>query len=367
MEKSIKSPRNRHKFMSIFAGKWKGTREIEPKRKGLMSLIEECSSISLRIQKLEALLNRISAQHPVWPDVMNEYKSRLAGQRGEKSMYFHLSMLSDSKYHIFHGIRLLYRGFFFQIDFLVLCAAFALVLEVKNRGGELKFEKEFNQTTCKKNGQAERIKNPVLQAQLQAKKFKGWLEEHNFRDFPVHYLFVNSNEKTLILSDPGNEPITRHICNSEVVIEKIDQLANYHLIDKLDAKELRKLKRLLLSKHTLENPDILKQFNLSPNEIPTGVKCPTCDYIPIEYRNGTWCCPKCNMKSKTAHIPAIDEYFLLIKPSITNAELRAFLHIDSIRVAGKILATMNLPSTGKYKNRVYYQPHPGDNRCQTRP
>lgn len=345
--------------MSIFAGKWKGTREIESKRKGLMSLIEECSP-SLRIQKLEALIGRIPEQHPVWPDVMNEYKSRLAGQRGEKSMYFHLSMLSDSKYQIYHGIRLQYRGFFFQIDFLVLCAAFALVLEVKNRGGELKFEKEFNQATCKRNGQAERIKNPVLQAQLQARKLKGWLEDHNFKDIPVHYLFVNSNEKTLILSDPGNEHITRHICNSEVLIEKIDQLANYHQMDKLDAKELRKLKRLLLSKHTPANPDILKQFNLSPNEIPTGVKCPTCDYIPIDYRHGTWCCPKCNMKSKTAHIPAIDDYFLLIKPKITNAELRAFLHIDSISVAGKIFATMNLPFTGKYKNRVYMISHSGD-------
>jgi hypothetical protein len=138
-------------------------------------------------------------------------------------------------------------------------------------------------------------------------------------------------------------------------------------MDKLDAKELRKLKRLLLSKHTPENPDILKQFNLSPIEIPTGVKCPTCNFIPMEYRYGTWCCQKCNMKSKTAHIPAIDDYFLLIKPTITNAELRAFLHIDSISVAGKILSTMNLPFTGTYKDRVYYQPQPGDNRRQTRP
>jgi hypothetical protein len=73
------------------------------------------------------------------------------------------------------------------------------------------------------------------------------------------------------------------------------------------------------------------------------------------------------MKSKTAHIPAIDDYFLLIKPTITNAELRAFLHIDSIRVAGKILSTMNLPFTGKYKDRVYYQPQPGNNRYQPRP
>jgi len=323
-------------------------------KKGLMSLIEECSNISLRVQKLEALLNgRLPNQHPVWPDVMNEYKSRTAGQRGEKSLYFHLSMLLDSKYQIYHGIRLQYRGYYFQIDFLVLCTAFALVLEVKNRSGELKFEKEFNQSTCKKNGQEERIKNPVLQAKLQARKLRGWLKDHNI-EIPIPYLFVNCNDKTLILSDPQNEQITSHICNSEVLIEKIDQIANYYKIDKLDAKELRKLKRLLLSKHTPENPDILKQFNLSPNEILTGVKCPICNFLPVNYQYGTWRCPKCNMKSKTAHIPAINDHFLLIKPTITNAELRAFLHIDSIRITGKILVSLNLPFTGKFRDRVYF-------------
>ncbi|MFZ7946786.1 nuclease-related domain-containing protein [Neobacillus sp. 19] len=318
-----------------------------------MSLIEECYNNSLRIQKLEALIGRIPYHHPVWPDVMSDYKCRQAGQRGEKSLYFHLSMLSETKYQIYHGIRLQYRGFFFQMDFLIICTAFALVLETKNRSGQIKFNKNFNQSTCKKNGGEERIQNPVLQAKLQARKLRGWLEDHNIK-IPVHYLFVNSNEKTLILSDPGNEQITRHICNSEVLLEKIDQLENYHKIEKLDAKELKKLKRLLLSKHTPENPDILKQFNLSPKDIPTGVKCPTCDFIPMDYHYGNWCCPKCKMKSKIAHIPAINDYFLLIKPSITNAELRAFLHIHSIRVAGKILASLKLPFTGTFRDRIYF-------------
>lgn len=319
-------------------------------------MIEECSNLSLRIQKLEALLDgRLENHHPVWQEVVAEYKRRVAGQKGEKALYFHLSMLPESKYQIYRGIRLKYRGFYFQIDFLIICAAFALVLEVKNRGGEMKFDKEFSQSTCKKNGQEERIQNPVLQAKLQAKKLRGWLKDHNFMEIPIHYLFVNSNEKTLIQSEPGNEQITRHICNSEVLIEKIEQLANYYKKDTLGSKEIKKMKRLLLSKHTPENPDILKQFNLTPKDIPKGVICPDCSFLPMNYKYGTWCCSKCKTESKTAHIKAINDYFLLIKPSITNAELRKFLQIDSIRVSGKILASMKLPFTGKYKNRVYHQ------------
>ena len=111
----------------------------------------------------------------------------------------------------------------------------------------MKFEKDFNQTTCKKKETEERIRNPVLQAKLQAKKLKGWLQEHLFPEIPVHYLVVNSNEKTTIISTPGNELITRHICNSEVLIDKIDQIANFNKQEKLDLKELKKIKQLLTS------------------------------------------------------------------------------------------------------------------------
>ncbi|MFP5114203.1 nuclease-related domain-containing protein [Bacillaceae bacterium C204] len=111
----------------------------------------ECT-ISLRIKKLEILLQRLPYNHPVHPEVVAEYKSRMAGYRGEKSLLFYLNMLPDEKYYIFHGIRLLCKGYYFQMDYLILCSAFVLVLEVKNISGELKFEKDFNQTTCKKKG-----------------------------------------------------------------------------------------------------------------------------------------------------------------------------------------------------------------------
>lgn len=62
-----------------------------------------------------------------------------------------------------------------------------------------------------------------------------------------------------------------------VLVEKIEQIANINKVEKLDSKDLRKIKLLLLMNHTPENPDILKQFKLAPNEILTGVKCPTQD------------------------------------------------------------------------------------------
>ncbi|HEY2422156.1 MAG TPA: nuclease-related domain-containing protein [Neobacillus sp.] len=319
-------------------------------------IAKECS-ITLRIQKLEALLKgRLSPQHLKYSEVAAEYSNRMAGYRGEKSLDFHLSMLEDSKYYIFHGLRLLYRNYYFQIDNFLLCSSFGLILEVKNMAGELRFEKKFNQMFQKKKESIERKTNPVLQAKLQAIKLKKWLKEHNCPEIPIYYLFVNSNAKTIIMTEPGNEQINRFICNSEFLIEKITQLENANKTEILDSKELRKIKRLLLANHTPENPDILAHFNLSKKDSLTGVQCPECNYLPMYYKGGLWVCPKCRKKSKTAHLKALEDYFLLISPSITNKELRQFLHIDSINIAQKILFSMNLPFTGRFKDRVYHQP-----------
>ena len=76
------------------------------------------------------------------------------------------------------GEKGLLGKYFFQMEYLILCEAFALVLEVKSRIGEYLFEKYLNQATLKYNGHDERVKNPVLQARLQAMKLKKWLHKH---------------------------------------------------------------------------------------------------------------------------------------------------------------------------------------------
>ncbi|MEY2194120.1 nuclease-related domain-containing protein [Neobacillus sp. BF23-41] len=278
----------------------------------------------------------------------------MAGYHGEKSLDFHLSMLPDTNYLIFHNIRLQLGKYFFQIDILLHSAAFALALEVKNRTGEYHFQKYLNQTILKNNGKEERVKNPVLQARLQALKLKKWLKEHNISDIPIHYLVVNSNQRAIIRVESGHEQILRNICNSEGLLEKITQIASQNKDEKLNKKELGKAKRLILTNDTPENPDILEHFHLSTHDLPTGVQCPTCNCLPMKYIYGTWVCPNCKCKSKTAHIQALNDYFLLIKPSITNSELRRFLHIHSPKSANKILKSMNLAYIGVFKGRIYF-------------
>lgn len=314
----------------------------------------------IRIIKLEELKGRVPTNHPEWLNIELDYNNRMKGYQGEKALEFYLDQLSPKKYSIFHDIRLSDGKYYFQIDILILCSAFGLVLQAKNRGGEITFEKDFNQTTIKRNGKKLRIKNPVLQARQQALKLKKWFKDHNCPEMPILYLFVNSKEETVIITDPSNEHLNRYICNSESLLEKINQIANYYKTDNFSTKDLRKMKRLLLTNHVPDDPDILKQFNLTPNDLITGVRCPKCKFLPMNYQYGNWHCTNCKRKSKMDHVPAVNDYFLLIKPTITNAELRHFLHVDSRKAAHKILTSMKLPYTGERKSRIYHKnfPHP---------
>lgn len=308
---------------------------------------------SPRIQRLEILTKRYPSNHPKWPYINGKYKRLMAGYEGEKSIDFYLDVLDDTKYYIFHGLRILYKRYYFQMDTLILSSKFALIIEVKNIPAEISFDK-FGQALFKKNGENKRYKNPVAQARLQAIKLKKWVEDHHFYEIPIHYIFVNVNENSKLLSD--NEQMNRNMCNSEFLYDKLEQIIDFYKDEKLDKKELKKVNRLLLANHTPDNRDILQTYNIPPNEVITGVECTNCHFIPMNYIRGIWCCPNCKGKLKNAHINTINDYFLLVKPTCTNSEIRRFLQIESADMMQKILSQLNLPFTGSFRNRVYHSP-----------
>ena len=135
-----------------------------------------------------------------------------------------------------------------------------------------------------------------------------------------------------------------------------------HPEQKLSTKEMRKISRLLVKKHTPLNKDVLQQFQLSKTELLKGVQCSNCTYIPMKRTYGKWLCPTCNHSSKDAHIEALKDYSLLFSHTITNQELREFLVLTSESVAKKMLITLNLTYTGRNKARVYHlEPKPSRN------
>ncbi|WML46583.1 nuclease-related domain-containing protein [Neobacillus sp. PS3-34] len=325
------------------------------KQKGMIPLIVKKREVSLKYRKIEAFYSgRLPKNHPKRPLIEQEFNNRKAGDAGERGVDYYIRKLPEEGYYIFHGLRLLNGEFAFQIDTLIITTRFGLIVEVKNIAGNLHFDKKFHQFTRKINNIEKRYKNPILQAQQQRDELREWLERNHFLDIPIDYLFVNSNERAIVSADPGYELVYRHACNSDCLLQKIMQLSNFYKKEILSTKEVRKLNRLLLNKHTPEDINIHEAFNLTPSDLITGTQCPNCNSIPMSYHYGSWKCPVCGIKSKDAHIKAIEDYFLLINPSINNSQLKEYLHLPSARIAYKILTSLKMPHTGTFKNRIYF-------------
>ena len=79
----------------------------------------------------------------------------------------------------------------------------------------------------------------------------------------------------------------------------------------------------------------------------------------MDYQKGKWICPECNATSKEAYIEALNDYFLLIKPSITTRECQSIFQIPTTDISRNILISLNLPTSGHTKKRLYHQ-WPGD-------
>jgi ribosomal protein L37AE/L43A len=306
-----------------------------------------------------ACKRRITSFHPKRSEIEEDYHLRMTGYRGEKEISYFLDKLDPEKFDIIQDLRLPCPNSnnFFQIDKLVLSTSILpLNIEVKNWKCDIHFDKHLDQVIkiYPEKNKRERAQNPVLQAREQAQQLGMWLAQQDFGHFPIEYFFANSNEKSIITADPGNEHILNKVCTGETLIDKINRIGQ--LPKSLTKSSLKKIEDALLAAHTPPVYDIQKMYNISRNEILPGVHCPKCNLLQMLYKYGIWICPHCNYQSKTAFIPSINDYFLLIKPTITNAELCWFLNISSPDTATYILKSLNLPYTGSRKGRIYYKP-----------
>ncbi|MGD6842871.1 nuclease-related domain-containing protein [Bacillus infantis] len=304
-----------------------------------------------RILALEALLRRLEEGSPEWLRVKEDLAKRWAGYYGELSLDYYLSMLPEKELLVLHDLRIGLSGSFFQIDILVLHAHFALILEVKNILGTLSFDKQFSQMIRTQDEKEEGFPNPIAQAEHHKKQLARWFAERSI-PLPVEALVVISKPSTVL---KANSPaISRTVIHSHRLLGKVEELSGHYQQALMDAKELRKTSKLLSKHHTPESIDILSRMRISPDNVRMGIHCGSCGHIPAVRVYGTWLCPKCGAKDKSAHIAALKDYFLLFGKEITNGGFREFAGVESVFAASRLLKGAGLPSNGEKKGKSYF-------------
>ena len=311
--------------------------------------------IPLKILQNEALLRRLPPNHLKIPIIEKDLKKRKAGFKGEKTVDYHLSFLTDKKYMIFHDIRLPLDPHFFQIDTLLLTPHYALIIEVKNYSGIMRVDPQIRQCTRIYKDVKEGIADPVSQAQRQRFLLRKWLSVNKLTSLPIEVLVVISNPSTTLeftVRPDSNSPYL-NIIHSQNLIHHITDLNNDYPKRAVSEKDLSKTKRKILSRHTALEQNILEIYGISKQDILTGVQCENCGFIPMERVSASWVCLRCSHKSKSSHILAINDYFLLVSKRLTNNTLREFIHLESAAVASMILKSLKLESSGVGKGTYY--------------
>jgi ssDNA-binding Zn-finger/Zn-ribbon topoisomerase 1 len=308
--------------------------------------------IPIPLLQAEALEGRYTENQEKLAELKSKIKALRSGYNGEKTINYYLKLIPNEKYYIFHDLRLPAGNTFFQIDALLLSSKLILMLEGKNHSGTLRFEK--NQMIQEVNSTKEVYENPISQSNRHRILLRYLFGNEKVPKIPIDYFVVVCKSSTEIIISPGYTEAENKVIKVSDLLWKIEELERNFKKEFLNTKEIERVRDLLLKKHTPNRMDILKKFEIAEANVITGVQCPNCSSIPMNYKRKNWTCPECHFSSKDAHLKAVDDYFLIMKTSITNKELRRFLHLPSSRSATYIFFLLNLPHIGNSRSRVYY-------------
>jgi ribosomal protein L37AE/L43A len=324
-------------------------------------LIKKVRTKPINLIKMELLLERIIENHTKKPMIERDIAKTNAGFKGEMSLDYHLTDLLEGSFQIFHDLRLPKnkdKNLYFQIDTLIVHSQFCALIEVKNLIGNLYFDHQYDQIIRTRDGIDETFSDPINQVELQKEHFSDWLSINKIPNIPLHTFVVITNPKSYIRISPKYGKKSNKIIRGNDLSKKVKGYVDMNKGTVLLKKELKKLASLLNKQHTQYNPNILKRYDINPDEIITGVSCPKCKRMPMIRIKRSWLCSYCANHSNKAHIKAVQDYALLFSPYAKNKDLRKFLHIESQSAIKKLLYSMNLKPTGSRKSAIYTLPLP---------
>lgn len=306
----------------------------------------------IKLQKLEALLPRLSPDFSELHEIKRDTARRFKGHIGEKRVDYHIDQLS-SDFTILEDVRLNENGKDFQVDSLVLSNDGIYIIEVKNFTGTITFNTILKQFTRFDGEKETGFRYPITQAETVQWKLMNWLHKHNIQHIPIRYFIAISDPSTIIKVIGNEKEVAQVVAHGEYIPRKIlhmdRELRELRIKEDRGKTQLNhhQIGKLILAECAERDFDIFKKYNISIQNILPGVICPQCNQLYMNRGYGIWICKNCHLKSKRAHIATLNDFFLLIKPFITNREGRWFLRVNSRNVVLEILRDGNLQKKGK--------------------
>ena len=238
-----------------------------------------------------------------------------------------------------------------QIDTLILSPFTLFLLEIKNFTGTVHFDVNSGKTTkISPYGETEKYDCVIHQLDRAVTGLTEWLKQRNI-NVQIEPILVMANNKTEITKFPDGvnlkyaKQLPRYIRN---FISTEPQLTTYQI--------QQIVKAINQNRKNWWNERACKRYNIPPNELKRGVLCPTCNQPATRTRGHSWYCRTCKKQAKDALQQSIDDWFLLVGPTITNRQIRLFLELKSKSAASVILRKSKLRRHGASRNTTYTKP-----------
>lgn len=239
-------------------------------------------------------------------------------------------------------------GEFIQIDTLILTQRAIWLIEAKKYKGALRYlhsPKRIERT--ERDGSVMVFPCPIVQLESQMHALKGWLDAQGI-DLPVFgtVAFASTNRWEGL---PERAPL--------ILVREIPTYlegAYRELDDRLTPEAFRQLAATLgLQQNLLVWEPVCKRLGINANRLKRGFLCPDCHDQLIRATERTGHCKNCDQNVKTDYGQLILDWFLLIHPTLNNAQLRALAKLKTKQAASRILNRYELFIIGASTGTAY--------------
>lgn len=300
-----------------------------------------------KIVGYEALLRRLPPMHPKRSAVKSSLHTAKAGFGGEDRLDEAMEFFDPPyAYRIIQDFSLP-APFKIQVDTVVLTQSGLYLLEVKNISGRLQFRQNPSALhSVLADGKIKSYKSPITQMNETTIRMRMFLKTLGWH-LPVTSIIVIAHPSQIV----EDAPHTSRILSAAEVSFYFSEIKESPL---LSIEELHRLGQTFLSAHQDYDPfPLAPKFQIDRSEIESGVFCPRCLLGKMAKTKIAWECETCRLISRNAHVQALNDWFMLIKPTITTAECCEFIGLQSLDAAKHFLVKNGCQPVGGRRYRHY--------------
>ncbi|WP_054754864.1 NERD domain-containing protein [Piscibacillus salipiscarius] len=301
----------------------------------------------IKLFKQLATRRNLIPNHQIQTHLDEDIAKSSSGYYGELSIDFHLKYILE-KIPKLSNLRMKSEFIHFEIDTLLFCVKFLLLLQVKNLAGEVTIDHRTGIMNQKVRNDEVGYQDPILQVEKHARLLTKWLKSRGY-DIPIETLVVFTNKNVMIQQGPI--PLDPRIVSGYKLSHAYYDLKTKYK-DKPDIQNRLKLYRDLQRHNEMYDMNLLKELNLSKKDFIPGAFCNYCHTKSMQYRRNGFECNNCKYKSQTVLEEFLKDYYLIFGHEITSDTLSEWLKIDLV-TSRRLLAKQNFRTKGRNPKHTF--------------